>query len=65
MIDDKKCLNCVFAKPIFLMGDVVCKYEGIVKGTDICEKYQLNMFDISKHLKKKKKTFSADDFNID
>lgn len=65
MIEDKKCLNCVFAKPIFLMGDVSCKYEGIVNGNDICEKYQLNMFDISKHLKKKKKSFTAEDFSLD
>ncbi len=65
MIEDKKCLNCVFGKPIFLMGDVACKYEGIVKGSDICEKYQLNMFDISKHIKKKKKSFTAEDFSLD
>lgn len=64
-MDDKRCATCINAKNITLMGDCICKYAGVVSGNDICDKYQLNMFDIARHLKRRKKEYTAEDFIIE
>ncbi len=63
-MEDKNCSNCVYGKKIFAMPDVVCPFFGIVSQTDICEKYQLNMFNISKRGKRREAKYDEDSFKI-
>ncbi len=63
-MEEKNCSNCVHGKKIFAMPDVLCPFCGIVAMTDICEKYQLNMFNISKRRDRIKKNYDEDSFKI-
>ncbi len=64
-MEDKNCSNCVYGKKVFAMPDVVCGFCGIVSQTDICEKYQLNMFNIASRGKRREKKYDADSFKIE
>lgn len=37
----KACRNCLKGKPIFLTGDVLCKYKGVVSADFVCIRHKL------------------------
>lgn len=63
-MEDKNCSNCVHGKKIFAMPDVLCPFFGVVSAGDICEKYSLNMFNISNRRERVKKKYDENSFKI-
>ncbi len=63
-MEERRCLNCFYAKKIFAMNDCVCGLFGIVDKDHVCEKHQYDMFKAPKPKKRIAKEYSEEKFKL-
>ena len=64
-MEDRKCLNCFFAKKVFAMNECVCSIHGVVDKDNVCKKHQFNMFCVPKPKIRMAKEYAEDKFKIE
>lgn len=64
-MEERRCLNCFYSKPIFAMTDRLCKFNGIVDKDDICRKYQFDYFEKRPAKKRNLKEHTEEEFSIE
>ena len=64
-MEDRRCLNCFFARKVFAMNDCICSIRGVVDKDYVCKKHQFDMFSAPKPKKRMAKEYAEDKFKIE
>ncbi len=59
------CSNCMYGKTLNFSNDVICKFNGLLKGNGLCDRYKYNLFIKPPAKKRSLKNLTPEDFSID